>query len=102
MILPLTKKEAQQLDSAGTVMQKLTKEEWRNNRPGFRREFYKFLVDCANLGTDANCEDYENRPRVCREFEMGSFTCDAAQYKFERDQQVVTDLPMPTVPTRVS
>ncbi len=36
-----------------------------------------FAMDgqCGNLGDDGRCIDYENRPRICRDFEIGNTAC---------------------------
>lgn len=89
--IPLNKKEAAFLRSAGTAMRRMTKDENNGNRPGWRRDFYKLESDCGNLNpTTGQCEAYEERPVICREFVVGSTACEAM-----RERAGVVELPMP-------
>ena len=79
-VLPLSPPEAAQLTEAGTEMRQLPKDERDGNKPGRGREFYVFDSDCGNLVDDPEsgarvCGQYASRPRICREFQAGSFSC---------------------------
>lgn len=79
-VLPLSPPEAVQLTEAGTEMHQLPKNERQGNRPGRGREFYVFDSDCGNLVDDPEsgtrvCAQYALRPRICRDFQAGSFAC---------------------------
>lgn len=99
--MALTKHEAWQLQDAGTEMNKLPKELHRGLHPGFHKAFYLLLSDCGNLDPETNlCNDYDNRPVICREFVVDSLRCEMIR---ERQMAAhVVDLPMPTVPVRVA
>lgn len=38
------------------------------------RTYSKWSMGCPRLGGDGRCTDYENRPQLCRDFEVGSDT----------------------------
>lgn len=41
------------------------------------KDFYRLESDCGNLDpVTYMCDDYENRPEVCREFAVGSAACE--------------------------
>ena len=44
---------------------------------------FVIVGDCGNLGPNKECMDYENRPRICRDFEVGSTACQNIVFKRE-------------------
>src|ERR1017187_5443985 len=90
-VIPLSKKEARQLQADGTELRLFPTDEVPDGvgGPGFRRKFYQFIGDCASLQDDGRCSNYERRTRACQEFEVGGFWC---QLLNMREQETATDL----------
>lgn len=98
--IPLTKDEAAQLTAAGSELRLMDRSECGRNRPGRGREFYEQTVDCGNLDQETGlCKDYGSRPRACREFALGEFSCEAM--RVQRGFAAV-DLGMPAVRTEIA
>lgn len=54
---------------------------------------------CGNLTENFQCADYEDRPQVCREFEVGSRSCSYFQTReleaiYAVDSEVAVELPV--------
>jgi Fe-S-cluster containining protein len=100
IVLPLTKREHRRLVDAGTVLRLLTREELKANlaaSPGIFLRYYQFETDCGNLDTETNqCNDYENRPEGCRDFNPGTPMCQTMKDHYE--STMVVDLGMPAMP----
>ena len=77
VVLPLSKKEAAWLEAGGTEIQLFPVSEIPSDvgKPGFRRQYYIFDGDCANLQTDGSCGKYEQRTKACRKFVVGGYYC---------------------------
>ena len=54
------------------------------------------IGQCGNLAPDGLCSDYENRPKVCREFVMGSTACEAFRERGSVTQVAITPKPAAT------
>lgn len=94
--MPLNRKEAAWMIRAGTELRLMDDAEWQGKaaKPGWRHDYYKLESDCGNLNPDTFlCEDYANRPEVCREFEPGSFMCGA----MKKRQAMTVNLGMPMI-----
>ena len=77
--------------AAGTVLQHYTREEARVNGVAWRRDFYTMVSACGFLDKDTNvCTNYDQRPEVCVDFEVGSVACGAM-----RQRAGIIDLAMP-------
>lgn len=46
---------------------------------------YILLEDCGNLTEDGRCAVYEDRPRACRDYEVGATACQDARAAFGLD-----------------
>lgn len=94
--MELTSEEADQLQSAGTGIEHIDISAWDKRRKVQNgTQYYALTTDCGNLNQETyQCEDYANRPAICRDFSPGTVIC---RNMLDKQLASVTNLGMPAL-----
>ncbi len=95
-VIPLEPSEVEGMIAKGSQLHALPADKSQGNVPPAGREFYVLDEDCGSLveidGVRV-CGDHDLRPKACREFDEGGFSCNA--------MRAARGVPKPTPPIPV-
>ncbi len=102
-VLELTESEASYLSGQGTGLIPVPREEMDGYKPARGKTAFELQTDCGNLDPETRaCNDYENRPQICRDFKACGEDMSPCYMTRTVIASLVTkgvvDLPMPVVP----
>lgn len=98
-VLYLTRREAIKL-AQNTDMREMGDDELQAiGRPPFHTKYYVLNDACGNRNPETmECDIYDDRPKVCREFDAGSIACQ--QFRVARGVDNSIMLGMPVMPSQ--